>query len=115
MKKKLEPSMTWDEAPDTITPIELAKILGIGEPGARRKFDEKGFPRIEGLGTNRKADKQAARLYLQGINIKTNQKDAITGLLLFELKQLNTNLQKVRNERNFIDLDRMESFSEGNL
>ena len=46
MKKKIEPSMTWEEAPDTIGPDELAKILGVGEPNARSKFDEKGFPRI---------------------------------------------------------------------
>ena len=94
MKKKIEPSMTWEEAPDTIGPDELAKILGVGEPSARAKFDEKGFPRIPGLGNLRKADKQAARLYLQGINIKTNQKEAITGLLLFEIKKLNTNLNE---------------------
>ena len=94
MKKKIEPSMTWDEAPDTIGPDELAKILGVGEPNARSKFDEKGFPRIPGLGNLRKADKEAARLYLQGINIKTNQKEAITGLLLFELKKLNTKLDE---------------------
>lgn len=105
MKVKKRTTMTWEEAPDTIGPDELAKILGIGEPNARAKFDEKGFPRIPGLGNLRKADKQVARLYLQGINIKTNQKEAITELLLFELKQLNTNLQKVR----------MEGFSEGNL
>ena len=95
MKKKIQPTMTWDEAPDTITPIELAKILGIGEPGARNKFNEKGFPRIEGLGSNRKADKQAARLYLQCVNIKTNQKDAIISLLLFEIKSLNSKLENL--------------------
>ncbi len=95
MKKKIEPSMTWEEAPDTIGPDELAKILGVGEPSARNKFDEKGFPRIPGLGNLRKADKQAVRLYLQGINIKTNQKEAITGLLLFEIKNLNIKLENL--------------------
>lgn len=98
MKKKIEASMTWEEAPDTIGPDELAKILGVGEPSARNKFDEKGFPRIPGLGNLRKADKQAARLYLQGINIKANQKEAMTGLLLFELKKLNTNLEEKMKE-----------------
>ena len=83
------------EAPDTIGPDELAKILGVGEPSARNKFDEKGFPRIPGLGNLRKADKQAVRLYLQGINIKTNQKEAITGLLLFEIKNLNIKLENL--------------------
>lgn len=99
MRKKKEPSMTWEEAPDTIGPEELAKILGIGEPGARNKFDEKGFPRIPGLGNLRKADKNAARLYIQGINLKTNQKDSIIGLLLFEIKKLNVNLERIKEER----------------
>lgn len=94
MKTKIEASLTWDEAPDTIGPTELAKILGVGEPSARAKFDEKGFPRIRGLGNTRKADKNAARLYIQGINIKDNQKDTMTGLLLFELKQLNNNFKE---------------------
>lgn len=98
MKKKIKPSMTWENAPDTIGPEELAKILGIGEPGARNKFDEKDFPRIQGLGNLKKADKNAARLYIQGVNIKANQKEAITGLLLFELKKLNTNLEKMKGE-----------------
>ena len=80
-------------------PEELAKILGIGEPGARKKFDEKDFPRIQGIGSTRKADKNAVRLYIQGINIRTNQKDAIMSLLLFELKKLNTSLELMKGEK----------------
>lgn len=88
--------MTWEEAPDTITPIELSMILGIGEPGARSKFEEKDFPRIPGLGNIRKADKQAVRLYLQGFNIKANPKETTNTLILFELKKLNNNLEKMK-------------------
>ena len=100
MKKKVTPSMSWEEAPDIITPYELSKILGIGEPGARKKFDEKDFPRIVGLGNLRKADKEAVRLYIQGINIKQNQKETITGLLLFELKKINNRLEeKIKEEK----------------
>lgn len=93
---KVKPTLTWDEAPDTITPVELAQILGVGTPNARQKFDEKGFPRIQGLGKIRKADKNAARLYIQGINIKENQKEAINSMLLFELKKLNNNFNEMR-------------------
>ena len=96
MKTKIEPTMTWEDAPDTITPDELSKILGIGEASARNKFDEKGFPKISGLGNLRKADKNMARLYLQGVNVNQNQKDTMLGLLLFELKKLNTNLGENR-------------------
>lgn len=95
-KVKINPTMTWDEAPDTITPVELAKILGIGEPGARQKFDEKNFPRIPGLGNIRKADKNVARLYIQGISIKENLKEALNGMLLFEIKKLNNNFEEMR-------------------
>lgn len=95
-KMKLKSTMTWEDAPDTITPVELAQILGIGENAARQKFDEKGFPRIPGLGNIRKADKNAARLYIQGINIKENQKEAINSMLLFELKKLNNNFNEMR-------------------
>lgn len=98
MRCKMKPTLSWEDAPDTIGPMELAKILGVGEPNARAMFDTKGFPRIPGLGVIRKADKQAARLYLQGINIKANPKEAISGLLLFELKKLNTNLEEKARE-----------------
>lgn len=95
-KKKLEPSLTWEEAPDTIGPTELAKILGIGIPSAREKFKEKNFPRIQGIGNSYLADKEVTRLYIQGVDIKSNTKDAINGLLLFEIKKLNSNISEMR-------------------
>ena len=95
MKKKVECSMTWDEAPDTIGPLDLAKILGIGENAARAKFEEKGFPKIKGIGNSKKADKDMTRIYLQGINVKENSKETMVSLLLFEIKKLNTKLDQM--------------------
>lgn len=98
MRKVTTPTMSWEDAPDTIGPNELAKILGVGEPSARAKFDEKGFPRIPGLGNLRKADKQAARLYLQGGNTKSISTDILSSQILFELKKLNTKLEEKSKE-----------------
>ena len=66
MGRKKKAFMLWEEAPDIITPEELSELLNVGIQGARDKFNEKGFPRISGLGNIDKADKEAARLYLQG-------------------------------------------------
>ena len=66
MGRKKKVTMSWEEAPDIITPEELRKLLDVGIQGARDKFNERGFPRICGLGNIYKADKEAVRLYLQG-------------------------------------------------
>lgn len=95
-KVKKEPCLTWDEAPDTIGPEELAKILGIGVPGARAIFEKTNFPRIKGIGNTRKADKNVARLYIQGINVKGNPKVCIEQMILLELRKLNNNFEERR-------------------
>lgn len=92
MKVKIVPSMTWNEAPDTIGIKELQKILGIGKDKAIDMFYEHGFPKIPGAGL--KADKEAARLFLQGIKIKDDSKTAINYLILLELKKLNAQISK---------------------
>lgn len=84
--------MTWEEAPDTIGIEELQKILGIGKDRASDVFNTKGFPKIAGVGL--KADKEAARLYLQGFRIKENPKGTIDYMILRELKKLNEQIQK---------------------
>lgn len=66
MKVKQLTTMSWQEAPDIITPEDLSKILGCGIATARNKFDEANFPSIKGMGNLKKADKEAVRLYLQG-------------------------------------------------
>ena len=77
MRVETKPTMKWEDAPDTITPNDLAAILGIGIGGARAIFDKDDFPKISkrDIGNIGKADKEAARLYIQGVNIKTNSKE----------------------------------------
>ena len=71
MRVDNKPTMTWDEAPDTISPKELSKILGIGIVSARNIFDKPDFPKIpkSDIGNIGRADKEAARLYIQGVKI----------------------------------------------
>ena len=94
MRGRTKPTMTWDEAPDTITPKELSQILGIGIEGARNLFDKVDFPKIskKDIGNIGKADKEAARLYIQGVKIKTNSKEALLSMIYFELKKLNSKI-----------------------
>ena len=87
MNVKHEITMTWEEAPDTITPEIYAKIRGHSTQWARNKFNEKDFPRIEG--GKQIADKTALRLYELGINIKNNAKQGIEFLILLELQKIN--------------------------
>lgn len=91
MRVEPTPTMKWEEAPDTIMPEDLSKILGIGIQSARAIFDNDDFPKIpkKDIGNIGKADKEAARLYIQGIKIKTNSKEALLSMIYFELKKIN--------------------------
>lgn len=90
LKVKLEPTLNWEDAPDTITPEDLKNILGIGIEGARKIFNKSDFPKINEIGNIGKADKEAARLYIQGIKInKNNSKETLLSMIYFELKKLN--------------------------
>ena len=93
MRGECKPTMTWEEAPDTISPKELAKILGIGINNARNIFDKPDFPKISkaDIGNIGKADKEAARLYIQGIKIKNNSKEALLSMIYFELRKITAN------------------------
>lgn len=102
MKIKIKPTMLWNEAPDTIGVEDLRKILGIGKNQANAIFNIKDFPRIPGGGL--KAEKEVAKLYIQGFKIKDNQKNTLEYLILQELRKLN---QKFTNEG-------VESFEEIN-
>ena len=86
---KKEITMTWDEAPDTITPEVYAQIRGISPQKARDLFNTKGFPRLESAGNKQLVDKTAVRLYDMGINPKANQKTSIEFLILLELQKIN--------------------------
>ena len=94
MKVKRESSMSWEEAPNAISPIHLSKILGIGIMSAREIFKNKDFPIIAGTELEPLAEKEAAKLYLQGIHLKNQPKDALLYLILQELKQLNRREEK---------------------
>lgn len=94
MRVENTPRMTWDEAPDVISPKELADILGIGIASARKIFDKPDFPKISksDIGNIGKADKEAAKLYIQGIKIKNNSKEALLSMIYFELKKINSKI-----------------------
>lgn len=92
MRTETKATMKWENAPDTITPKDLAAILGIGIEGARAIFDKDDFPKIskKDIGNIGKADKEVARLYIQGINVKTHPKETLLTMIYFELKKLNS-------------------------
>lgn len=106
MRVESKPTMTWEEAPDTISPKDLSQILGIGIEGARKIFDKPDFPKLSkrDIGNIGKADKQAARLYVQGIKFSNNGKEALLTMIYFELKKLNSKIpieeEKIENETN---------------
>lgn len=96
MNVKKEVTMTWDEAPDTITPDIYAKIRGHSPQWARDRFNDKNFPKIES--GKQIADKTAVMLYDIGINIKTQTKQGIEFLMLLELQKLNKRLENQKLE-----------------
>ena len=54
---------TFNELPETITPLDYEDWRGIGESKAREIFNRKDFPRIKGTGVKQLADKRAVFLY----------------------------------------------------
>lgn len=58
---------TYQDLPDTITPLDYAKWRGCGESKAREIFNSKGFPRIKGVGVKQLADKRAVLLHELGL------------------------------------------------
>ncbi len=95
MRVENKPTMTWEEAPDTISPKELSQILGIGIISARNLFDKPDFPKIpkSDIGNIGKADKEVARLYIQGVKLKESNKTVVEYMILQELKKLNENFK----------------------
>ncbi len=91
-RKNILPTLTWKDAPDTINPEILSKILGCSKKTAEKYFNEKDFPLLDKLGL--KADKEATRLYIQGFRIKQNPKNCAEQLILLELKKINSNLEE---------------------
>lgn len=93
--KKCKCTLTWKKAPETITPVDLAKILGIGENKAREIFNSKGFPRVRGVGIKQLADKQMAHLWIKGINISSNDNVLLLNILDV-LQQINSKLEMIK-------------------
>ena len=46
MPRQVEPSLSWEDAPDTITPTHLGKILGLSLRRANEIFNSKDFPKL---------------------------------------------------------------------
>lgn len=67
---------TYEDLPDTITPLDYAEWRGIGENKAREIFNSKGFPRIKGTGVKQIADKRAVYLYELGL-IEEDKKEVL--------------------------------------
>lgn len=63
-----KPTITFNDLPETITPLDYANWRGIGENKAREIFNSKGFPRLQGTGVKQLADKVAVRLYELGLS-----------------------------------------------
>lgn len=103
MRIKKQSTLKWDNAPDVITPDDLVKITGLGIQTCRRLFDTPGFPAFpkELIGNVGKADKEAVRLYLQGFNVKNNDKNTLLMLIYKELHNLNTR-DSEKNQKNDI-------------
>lgn len=68
-----KPTITFQDLPETITPLDYANWRGIGENKAREIFNSKGFPRLQGTGVKQLADKRAVLLYELGLKPEEKQ------------------------------------------
>ena len=66
-------TITFNELPETISPMDYAEWRGIGENKAREIFNSKGFPRIQGTGVKQLADKRAVLLHELGLKEEDRQ------------------------------------------
>ncbi len=69
MSRQIKPTLKWKDAPDTITPELLSRILGKSPVTTRKYFNEADFPKIK---DDFIADKEAVRLWCQGLYKKRN-------------------------------------------
>lgn len=70
-----KPTKTFNELPETITPLDYAEWRGIGESKAREIFNRKDFPRLKGTGVKQLADKRA--VYLYDLGLKEDDKQEV--------------------------------------
>lgn len=71
MPKQLEPTLTWEEAPDMITPKYLSKILGVCYKEAMRLFRTKDFPVLSDVTDKKIAYKYDVAEFL-GVSIRNS-------------------------------------------
>lgn len=70
-----KPTKTYNELPETISPLEYAEWRGIGENKAREIFNRKDFPRLKGTGVKQLADKRA--VYVYDLGLKEDEKQEV--------------------------------------
>lgn len=68
-----KPIITFEELPETISPMDYANWRGIGENKAREIFNRKDFPRLKGTGVKQLADKRSVLLYDLGLKEEEKQ------------------------------------------
>ena len=104
MPRLVEPSLSWDEAPDILTPKHLAELLGVSTKKANEIFNSREFPILSENVSKKGAYKYSVAKFLgieipikKLIQMKFNQKQFKFRLLDSMKKQINSmkfNLKK---------------------
>jgi len=97
VQNTIKSTLKWEDAPDVIDYTDLAKIIGVCPDTAKQIFNDRKFPKIPGI-NKRKADKEVAKLYLQGFYSTESIRDSRQNLILIELQKINLNLSKLLKE-----------------
>ena len=74
MPKPIEPSLSWADAPDILTPKHLSQLLGVGIKKANEIFNSREFPLLSENVTKRGAYKYSVAKFL-GIEIEKEKKE----------------------------------------
>ena len=68
-----KPTKTYEELPETISPLDYMEWRGVGRAIADATFHSKGFPKLENTGNKLLADKRAVLLYELGLKEEDKQ------------------------------------------
>lgn len=74
MPRLVEPSLSWDEAPDILTPKHLAELLGVSTKKANEIFNSREFPILSENVSKKGAYKYSVAKFL-GIEIQKEKKE----------------------------------------
>ena len=90
MPKPIEPSLSWNDAPDILTPKHLSQLLGVGIKKANEIFNSREFPLLSENVTKRGAYKYSVAKFL-GIEIEkeTSKNEDMVKILQQILDTLN--------------------------